>query len=222
VDLWQFLLSADRDDFDLSDPANGLKWLSSRPWAAAGDWWWTATAQSNWTRNVRALRRLARRLKPLHVKRGASPDPKADRNVVNALAEQEADTVLEEQLDLLRMVPVRVTLLPLNRDSYRGVAMVPTVRSRKDGTRKRVDPHPALYWKDDLSVFWQVVFLSFVQGGSHVCEECGERLPEMTPTGRPSKQRRCGRCRVRICWTNKTPEEKREKWREDNQRKKGN
>jgi len=74
---------------------------------------------------------------------------------------------------------------------------------------------------DDLTTFWQAVFITFFDPGrligASVCEVCGRPLPQTKKLGKPSRARRCASCHHRL-WRQAHPDRVRALWREAKRR----
>jgi hypothetical protein len=213
--LWEYLLTND-EQLDLAKLEQAREWFLASPWSYdEGLGWWTPRAQSNWKRNLLALRSLACRLKG---RRTARPGR-------TALADDlRADQVLFEYVRMLRPVPTFLETAGtkgLSPDRWCGIMHCPGVRGA-GGERLATAEDPALYWQDDFDFFWQAAFLSFVSDtGPRFCEVCGQSLDATTPKGRPSRRRTCGRCNWRRWWGKQPASSRRKKWRRDQRRKQG-
>jgi hypothetical protein len=228
MQLWDYLLVEDQR-LDLSNPDTATEWLQGQPWGIRGD---AAAAPPNWTRNLLALRNLARRLKPQHNR--WSPD-----GLENDLF---ADAILRDYLGLMRpsLVLAAAPDTPpsslLTARTFRGLQLLPTFALHtplpldSSGTRTvdrlSVEWRPnhcggdacghLFIWRDDGAVFWQVVFHSLVaDSGPAICQTCGALLGDSTPTGRKKKQAHCARCRWRAWSKKQSASSKRAKWRAD-------
>jgi hypothetical protein len=221
MELWDYVFQADQR-LDLSGPDAGRDWLASRPWGVrATAQWWTERAASLWTYNVMALRSLAECWRGKRLERPSEMDALTAEN-----------QVLRRYIGMFRVSLDRVQPrkearhprdLALSPTNCRGVVVLPSVPRadpRASGERKAEAPHPPMFWVEDCEFFWQCVFLSLLTGiSSAFCESCGQALGAKTATGRPKRQRLCGRCRWKAWWAKRPQKEKRAKWRLDNDRR---
>lgn len=222
--LWEYLLAEDQR-IDLSTPGAAAAWLRRQPWGIRAD---AATAPANWTRDLLALRSLAGRLKGRRLRR------RAPAGLENDVA---ADRIAFHYLGLMHTC---VVLSPpggvLSAATFRGVSLLPTYALPAplslDPSGERVihrvafewQPRPSgedvegqlHFWREDGAVFWQIVFQSLLaDSGPAICQACGAALGNETPTGRPKKQRLCGRCRWQAWRRGRSPQEMRQRWRDD-------
>jgi hypothetical protein len=215
MQLWEYLLTADKES-DLRDLAAAKAWLFSQWWwpKSPGDpevpdeLPWTSLAQERWARNLLALRWQARQM-------GKSQQ---FREVVQ---DKDAATVLRpvilDYIALMRPVPVLGFKKEDDSIYIGGTMLAPASQGNPHGTA-----NTAMFTRDDLDFFWQVVYLSLLnEGAAPVCEKCGRPLDETTPlTERPTRRRWCGSCRYQR-WKDRAGDV-RAKWKADKlkQRKK--
>jgi hypothetical protein len=83
-------------------------------------------------------------------------------------------------------------------------------------------PNSEVWWLDNASLFWQIVFLSLLEdSGPAVCQVCGAILGDKTPKGRKKRQTVCKRCRWREWWGKQSKDRKRARWRADYRQRSG-
>jgi hypothetical protein len=227
--LWQYLLAEDKR-IDLSTPEAAAAWLCSQPWGLRAE---TASAPTHWTRDLLALRSLARRLRGRRPRRRAPAAPEDDAA---------ADRIAFHYLGLMHTC---VVLSPpggvLSAATFRGVSLLPTyalddalsLGPSGECVIQRVafewQPRPSgedvegqlNFWREDGAVFWQIVFHSLLtDSGLAICQTCGAALGNETPTGRPKKQRQCGPCRWQAWRRRQPPQAMRQRWRDDEKKRK--
>jgi hypothetical protein len=217
--LWRFVLEADRK-LDLAHPVRATAWLRAQ-------WWGTTELPAGWAHNVLALRSLARRLKG---RRGTRSVPTGDEN--EALADRTAYGYLRwMRLSVIQRRPGG----PLSAVNFLGIKALPTYPLPPGGLPLGAESKSILarmsfewdetdtqamvrdvFWRDDGSVFWQIVFFGVLtDSGAAVCTLCGRGLGERTPKGQAKRQVTCRPCKQRRYWESKPLEEKRARWRAD-------
>ena len=229
MQLWQYLLAEDQR-IDLSTPGAAAAWLRSQPWGLRAE---TASAPTHWTRDLLALRSLARRLT------GRRPRRRAPAGLEDDAA---ADLIAFHYLGLMHTC---VVLSPpggvLSAATFRGVRLLPTyalaapLSLGPSGERviQRIafgwQPRPSgedvegqlYFWREDGAVFWQIVFQSLLtDSGPAICQACGAALGNETPTGRPKKQRQCGPCRWQAWRSRQSRQAMRQRWRDGAKKRK--
>jgi hypothetical protein len=218
MELWEHLLNDDQR-CDLSQPRAAWDWLRSRPWGMTGD---KLCVPSNWTRNLHALRSLARRVRAKRLR--LRPPEGMDHDLV-------ADRIALEYVQLMHVCLVCAEGGVLSSQSFRGIQLLPTYALAQP---MKLDPsghrlinrlavqggvehvQSLLLWLNDGELFWQLIFHSLLAGGGPaICQTCGAMLGDTTPTGRKKKQAQCQRCRWRAWSARQSPAKKRARWRAD-------
>ena len=212
--LWEFVLAADKK-LDLSKAKQARDWLASQPWGQPVS---ASLTLPVWVLNLSALRSIARRLKG---KTTARPSGR--------LTDAQADTVAAQSLAKLSAWAERTPAgKPLSKTTYRGVRLYPTylARDRMDAQGKPARivaaqewkagfPNSEVFWWDDGSLYWQLVFLSLLEdSGPAICKTCGAMLGNVTPTGHKSKTSLCKKCLWKNWYAKQSTEQKRKRWNE--------
>lgn len=200
MELWEWLLKADQQ-FDLSNPKTALAWLEKSTW-------WSKlnadhskpvmgleseSAQTDWKRNVLSLRALAKKMKKKRVRQSPAMP-----------SFQEALAALQSAVGMLKVIAV-----PVERPARLDILWLTyaVVYTKPDSDRAQRVFFP--------EYFWPQVFRSFVEGGSPVCERCGDDTGGLTKKGRQRRQRLCKKCRW-LKWREKqSADTMRRKWRAD-------
>jgi hypothetical protein len=211
--LWDYLLTADRT-LDLADEQRAVDWLASQKWHLPVS---TVKDLDGWQESLLALRFIA-----------AGRYPRRRFRPAEGMDAKKAMDTLHDHLRRMIIWPDKVQGEPLK--GYAGLAdpdcrlkIFPSYASPDRigapviaSAELALDaPNPDVWQGGNL--FWQLAFLGLFnpdsQGGAVVCKTCGEQLPSLTPTGKPSKQQECGACRIERWKAKKTKKELRETYR---------